>query len=1488
MSEDTASPQTPTLFCNPVSYYPSKTKVLTERVSHTSIPTVKSIHLMLATGSNQMLNRSVNHPNGNSSDSRRGGRRKYPSRTALGNQNPSQGKNTPTLLNSGGKNVPDANGQLNNHPNNHLPKARATNQKPFDKGNRRQKNQGPASFSAAQTSTFSSAPKNVKFGDSTLPAYSTNVVSETGQLFDDPSSLGFMKNNQKRKARAIPRYMLSQPRLLVTPPFHQDSWDQQNQAKMMQIEAANNGSDYQGIYEEFQKMREVERKKMEELGLVDAENTRKDLNDAIYFQGTCLEMCPVFERTRRALENNVKALERDPITNKISRERAVKAFSRPAAGQPPPMPSDVRPPHILMKTLDYIVDNFLDQLPDAHSFIWDRTRSIRQDFIYQNFYGAEAIDCNERIVRIHLVSLHVMAGSDVEYSQQQELEQFNKALQTLTEIYEDVRNNGGQSPNEAEFRAYHLISHFRDPELERELQRLPDRILRDHHVQLALRFRYLMTQKHLVERGYTNIIGPMDLFVEFFRLVSSEETSFLLACLLETHFNEIRFYALKSMSRSYHTKGKPMIATSLQLMLGFDTIDQLIGFISYYEVDTINDNGTILIDLFNKEKLESKYKLNSLNDKPKLSQAFSNKLNVKMGRPLKEFVNSGKPNDLNLQSQVHTKILRANTRMPSQNKASTGSSTSRLNQGNHETNVNQASDMAFGAQIDGSQPSSFGQPFGQSSGFGQQSGQPFGQSSSFGQQPARPTSLGHPPQQQSGFGQSLGFGQTSSQKSAFGVIPNYGPSFDQISGGNQISTGGQLPGFGQGTPQMSHNSVGANSSDSKTNSGNPDNLPDFMKNQNVASSEGFGSFKSNLNQGFSNDRPAENDAKITEQTGFSKTGSIPKSNMDVLSEFKRPAEPTTGPSKLFQGQDKPEIITTSLLSDSKTKLFSPQSTKPPTVALTTISLVQEKPGISENTIALKSKNVTAQKTAFNNTTLNKATELIYDQLLKTVIDQELNRLLPRLIKYQNRAKERSQIIEAFTSELYSAFVSELTHQSTLTILADEFAKRSAEKKVFLHWKKSLQKIQETKKAKSLKLQELDAMEFRKPTLKRANAIVDGSQLKTKRHRSSTPQNTSFEYIHEKQKDIYKLWEPLNLAEFVEACGDNKHTDLTNGKTSVKCLLIVEDWSCPFSKWLNTKFSLGLSDDRTYYVKRVETEKIRVSFESLAKTPRLQDSSINNTAFVIFECGMVSPEKNQYRSTEEKLVRDSKTLQKIVEICNRYCLYKVQFLILFWDGSNSNLPIARVEEILRVNETNEAGGSVEKMRVLDMSRRDKNVAETLAVGVAQMGQQFNAALTTRGIRRKSRAEALKHREKMPTEKVAAQPEVSQIVSESVQLKEAEVLRKGRDLQKRKYLTKHLVTGHSDHIDLSNTSAAFKTPNTSFANNSIVNLNNSFFGHNSTLQARDQSFLGSFVNGSILEESTPFASPGPKFARPSLPKKVQELKDLSAVIRARYKK
>ncbi|KAI5954093.1 SAC3 [Candida margitis] len=475
--------------------------------------------------------------------------------------------------------------------------------------------------------------------------YSQEEVSSTGPLFSNPRAFGFQQLKKSIKPRPTPKYFLTQPKYLDTPPFVQNEWDKQNQIKMEQMESANQGKDYQGLYEDLQKLREVERKEMETLGLVDAENTAKNLNEAIAFQGSCLDMCPVFERVRRQLENNVNTLERDPSTNKITKAKAVKAFSRPAAGQPPPLPSEVRPPHVLKITLNYLVDHVVNKLPESHSFLWDRTRSIRQDFTYQNSFGPEAVDCNERIVRIHLLSLHIMAGSDVEFSQQQELEQFNKALQTLMEIYQDVRNNGGSSPNEAEFRAYHLLSHIRDPELERQIQNLPDHIYQDGRVQLALNLRKIISQNNIVERGVKNLIGALDLYVEFFRIVYSDATPLLMACLLETHFSEIRFYALKAMSRTFHTRGKPYQMDTLRNLLGFDSSEKLIKFLKYYEIDIVIENGETLVDLFNKEKLEKQYKLNSFYDKPKYPPIHSSQLNRKLkGNDLKSIINSGTPN----------------------------------------------------------------------------------------------------------------------------------------------------------------------------------------------------------------------------------------------------------------------------------------------------------------------------------------------------------------------------------------------------------------------------------------------------------------------------------------------------------------------------------------------------------------------------------------------------------------------------------------------------------------------------------------------------------------------------------------------------------------------------------------------------------------------------------------------------------------------------
>ena len=386
-----------------------------------------------------------------------------------------------------------------------------------------------------------------------------------------------------------------------------DPWDVENQAKMKEIELEyrQNRISLQTAYDILAPMRKTERAEMEKRGLVDSTERRKDLSEATEFLGSCEEMCPVFERVRRAHENMLLSLERDS-EGRADQSLAIKAFSRPAAGQPPPLPSDVRPPRVLVATLHYLVTELVPRLPHSHSLIWDRTRSIRQDFTYQNYQGPEAIYCFEIIARVHCHSLHVMAKSvqkdGSEWSQQQELEQFNKCLQSLLEFYAVT-----PSPNQPEMCSYLLMSHMDDAELVASIDRMPIQVSRHPLVNLAIELRSL-----------ASVCVP-----QFFSRLRQPDVPATLRAIAEVHFNRIRVQMVRKLASAVHRQISMYSLKRFAALLAFETLEEARRFCEFFDVNVLTSEEGEEIDL--KTWSEA-----NIRDKQQPNMAFDESLDLPM------------------------------------------------------------------------------------------------------------------------------------------------------------------------------------------------------------------------------------------------------------------------------------------------------------------------------------------------------------------------------------------------------------------------------------------------------------------------------------------------------------------------------------------------------------------------------------------------------------------------------------------------------------------------------------------------------------------------------------------------------------------------------------------------------------------------------------------------------------------------------------------
>lgn len=217
----------------------------------------------------------------------------------------------------------------------------------------------------------------------------------------------------------------------------------------------------------------------------------------------------------------------------------------------------------------------------------------------QSYTGSETVACHEIIARLHIIALHKLADEPVtRFSAQQEMEQLQKVLTTLQQLYDDARDVGIFYPNEAEFRAYQLIIHLRDQDQERQAQRWAPKVFDSEQVQQALKF-FMLAQRNNAEQVHLRVGNPescMNFAGTVFRLLKSKHTSYLQACLLEYHFNEIRKTALKAMKNTYRVGTKMVFLKDIKEMLGYESEEFVMRDCRHYglSVEQTEVDGNIL------------------------------------------------------------------------------------------------------------------------------------------------------------------------------------------------------------------------------------------------------------------------------------------------------------------------------------------------------------------------------------------------------------------------------------------------------------------------------------------------------------------------------------------------------------------------------------------------------------------------------------------------------------------------------------------------------------------------------------------------------------------------------------------------------------------------------------------------------------------------------------------------------------------------------
>uniref|UniRef100_A0A3Q4BXG8 SAC3/GANP/THP3 conserved domain-containing protein n=1 Tax=Mola mola TaxID=94237 RepID=A0A3Q4BXG8_MOLML len=299
--------------------------------------------------------------------------------------------------------------------------------------------------------------------------------------------------------------------------------------------------------------------------------------------GTCQSMCPARELRDREAQSRLHRFEVLAGTERArlprgDPSRAVKEYSRPAAGKDTTAPTNLRPPDVLLKTVHYLIDDIAASLhlhpwtEQVYSFVFDRLRGVKQDMIIQRVSGPRCVAILEPVVRFLIYASYRLCGEPLRrYDPCINETHLQENLSWLLDCY---ATGTGPHPNQEEFQALGLLYNLSARATQHILE-LPKRLRSSPAITLAVSIN-----KAFLERN------PVCL------LRLAQRLSFLQSCALHRHLVACRRDLLLIYSHGYSSRNCRFPLNTLAQLLSLDT-SLTAQLCQAYGLTVIQDNEVV-------------------------------------------------------------------------------------------------------------------------------------------------------------------------------------------------------------------------------------------------------------------------------------------------------------------------------------------------------------------------------------------------------------------------------------------------------------------------------------------------------------------------------------------------------------------------------------------------------------------------------------------------------------------------------------------------------------------------------------------------------------------------------------------------------------------------------------------------------------------------------------------------------------------------------